>query len=133
MSAAEAFVERLSKVLKTNSNRWQAVCPAHNDKSPSLSITEAQDGRVLIHCHAGCNPLNIVESVGLGLSDLFPPDSSIDVNIYNNPVIRNRQQQITADEWFVEIAEAELKKGNRLTSDERVRYLGIKNRMRRVA
>ena len=32
---------------------YTACCPAHDDKTPSLSITEISDG-VLIHCHAGC-------------------------------------------------------------------------------
>jgi hypothetical protein len=30
-----------------------ARCPAHDDHSPSLSITD-RDGRLLVHCHAGC-------------------------------------------------------------------------------
>jgi len=33
---------------------WIARCPAHEDEKPSLSITEAKGGKVLIHCHAGC-------------------------------------------------------------------------------
>lgn len=33
---------------------WMAHCPAHGDKTPSLSIGEAADGKVLLKCHAGC-------------------------------------------------------------------------------
>ena len=33
--------------------RWIARCPAHEDRSPSLSISE-RDGRILAHCFAGC-------------------------------------------------------------------------------
>ena len=33
---------------------WTACCPGHNDRTPSLSISEAEDGRILVHCHAGC-------------------------------------------------------------------------------
>ena len=32
-----------------------ARCPAHQDRTPSLSIGAADDGKVLIHCHAGCS------------------------------------------------------------------------------
>jgi putative DNA primase/helicase len=32
---------------------WIAKCPAHDDRTPSLSLREA-DGEVLVHCHAGC-------------------------------------------------------------------------------
>lgn len=34
---------------------WTARCPAHDDKSPSLSISADWDGRPLVHCHAGCD------------------------------------------------------------------------------
>lgn len=33
---------------------FTVLCPAHNDSSPSLSITE-RDGNILIKCHAGCS------------------------------------------------------------------------------
>lgn len=36
--------------------KWTACCPAHNDRSPSLSIREEAAGRVLVHCFAGCPP-----------------------------------------------------------------------------
>lgn len=34
--------------------RWIARCPAHDDSEPSLSIGTGDDGRVLLHCFAGC-------------------------------------------------------------------------------
>ena len=51
-----------------------ARCPAHDDKSPSLSVGVGNDGRVLLKCHAGCAPEAIVTSIGLTLADLFPSD-----------------------------------------------------------
>src|SRR5262249_25666976 len=33
---------------------WMAPCPSHDDREPSLSITDSQDGKVLLRCHAGC-------------------------------------------------------------------------------
>ena len=35
---------------------WMARCPAHDDRAPSLSIRDADDGKVLVHCHAGLRP-----------------------------------------------------------------------------
>ena len=32
-----------------------ARCPAHDDRRPSLSVSDGLDGRVLVHCHAGCD------------------------------------------------------------------------------
>lgn len=54
--------------------RWRAICPTHptRHRTRSLSVLELDDGRVLIHCHAGCNVQSIVSAVGLELSDLFP-------------------------------------------------------------
>jgi len=34
---------------------WMARCPAHDDREPSLSIRDADDSKVLVHCHAGCD------------------------------------------------------------------------------
>lgn len=70
---AEVLLSKLSKVRPTGRHRWQACCPAHEDRSPSMTITEADDGRVLVHCFAGCDISEIVGAVGLELSDLFPP------------------------------------------------------------
>ncbi len=50
---------------------WQARCPAHEDRTPSLTIAEGDDGRTLMHCHAGCTAEEIVGAVGLTLRDLF--------------------------------------------------------------
>lgn len=52
---------------------WQCRCPAHEDAQPSLSISETEDGKVLINCHAGCQTTDIVAKLGLTMSDLFPP------------------------------------------------------------
>ena len=54
----------------------KAKCPAHEDKTPSLSITEGDDGRALVHCHAGCKTEAIVAAIGLTMSDLMPPRSA---------------------------------------------------------
>lgn len=48
----------------------QCICPAHDDKQASLTITEADD-RVLVHCHAGCETNKVLQSVGLTMKDLL--------------------------------------------------------------
>lgn len=78
-----AIIDQLASVL--NGLRWSesgltARCPAHKDKTPSLSITE-RDGRVLVHCHAGCSQdavLDALEARGVRLRqqhDEGAPDS----------------------------------------------------------
>lgn len=71
--SVDRLLSKLDKVKPTGQHRWQARCPAHADKGPSLSIRETDDGRVLVHCFAGCTVHEIVQAVGLELSDLFPP------------------------------------------------------------
>src|SRR5690348_17041949 len=34
---------------------WMARCPAHHDRSPSLSVRDSNAGKVLVYCHAGCD------------------------------------------------------------------------------
>ena len=53
---------------------YSACCPAHEDRSPSLSFSEAEDGKVLIQCHAGCSLKAVLASIELTQSDLFPKD-----------------------------------------------------------
>jgi hypothetical protein len=64
----------LSKLpdAKRAGKSWSARCPAHDDRRPSLSIAEGDDGRALIRCHAGCSVAAIVAALGLGLADLMP-------------------------------------------------------------
>jgi hypothetical protein len=51
--------------------RWMMRCPAHRDRSPSLSIREGRDGRVLLMCFAGCTLTDILRVAGLRMRDLF--------------------------------------------------------------
>jgi putative DNA primase/helicase len=41
---------------------WAARCPAHEDNNPSLAICE-KDGKVLLHCHAGCSQQDVVDAL----------------------------------------------------------------------
>lgn len=48
-----------------------ARCPNHDDRRPSLSVSEANDQKVLLHCHTGCEPSEIVAALGLEWQQLF--------------------------------------------------------------
>ncbi len=73
-SPIDAILHRLDRVKSTGPGKWQALCPAHDDRRPSLSIKEADDGRVLLKCWTGCGAAEIVSALGLSLADLFPGD-----------------------------------------------------------
>ncbi|MCS4187849.1 hypothetical protein [Salinibacter ruber] len=60
--------------VEESSSGYEALCPAHDDSSPSLSVQEGEDGKALLHCHAGCKTKEVVQALGLEMGDLFPPD-----------------------------------------------------------
>ena len=66
---AQDLLDRLEHVTG-GKGKWMARCPAHQDHSPSLAINEAED-RVLIHCFAGCETVEVTAAIGLNVSDLF--------------------------------------------------------------
>ena len=66
----ELVLSRLPKSFRSGTG-YAAHCPAHNDTKPSLSINEAEDGKVLLHCHAGCDLDDILKQLKLTKSDLF--------------------------------------------------------------
>ena len=73
MTPIENTLSRLEKPRQRQPGQWSARCPAHPDKSPSLSIRETPEGSVLLHCFGGCEVAEIVAAMGLELHDLFPP------------------------------------------------------------
>ena len=42
---------------------WIARCPAHNDRDPSLSIHYGPGSKLLVHCHAGCDQVQVIEAL----------------------------------------------------------------------
>jgi hypothetical protein len=73
MTPVENLISRLDKVKGRNGS-WTARCPAHADKGPSLAVREGEDGRVLLHCFAGCETASVLGAIGMDMTDLFPPD-----------------------------------------------------------
>jgi 5S rRNA maturation endonuclease (ribonuclease M5) len=64
-------LSRLRGVRKDGKG-WKALCPAHDDRKPSLKVDEAEDGKVLLKCFAGCGTEDIIAAIGLKMSDLYP-------------------------------------------------------------
>lgn len=71
------LLDKLVGTRRIGVNRWVTKCPAHEDRSPSLSVKELNDGRILLHCFAGCDIHSIVSSIGFELSDLYPDSHKI--------------------------------------------------------
>src|SRR5262249_10920945 len=59
------FLAKLQAVKATGNGQYTALCPAHPDHKPSLSVGLGRDGRILLHCFStGCSAEAIVRSLG---------------------------------------------------------------------
>lgn len=129
MNPLNTILESLDNPRKF-SEGYRAACPAHQGKSQSsLSIREADEGKVLLHCFAGCSSLEVVQSLGLKLSDLFerPPANMTPQEK------RERRRHAKQSQWkaalrylpleiaVLEIAAVQLAKGEPLNGADHLR------------
>jgi hypothetical protein len=75
MTPIEKVLERFPDARRAGKG-WAARCPAHDDRNPSLSIAEGDDGRALVFCHGGCSTDSVCQAKGLSLTDLMPSRSN---------------------------------------------------------
>lgn len=68
----DEFLSLLRGVRQVGPGRWTALCPGHDDHSPSLSVREGRDGVILIRCWSRCTSEEVVAALGLTMADLFP-------------------------------------------------------------
>lgn len=73
-----AVLSKLEDVREpiVSGDTYRARCPAHADTNPSLSITQGDDGKVLMHCHAGCTLKQILKELDMEESELYVPGLS---------------------------------------------------------
>jgi hypothetical protein len=122
--SAENLIARLEKCKRTGAGTWLACCPAHEDRSPSMSIREMEDGRVLVHCFAGCGVDSILGAVGLEFDALFPPKP-----IEHAPRVRRPYpaadvlEALASEAQLVAVAACNLGNGAELTQGDRERLL----------
>jgi hypothetical protein len=70
--SAELLLSKLHRVKRVGPGKWSASCPTREDKSPSLSIRELDDGTVLLHDFGGDSVEAILGAVGMTFNDLYP-------------------------------------------------------------
>ena len=123
--SADELVNRLDHVRQVGPGKWISRCPAHDDRSPSLSIRELEDGRTLVHCFGGCGAIDVLDAVGLDYSALFPPDGKEFAPIYRNA------PRETVDELVIAIGKHDIAQGKRLSAADKERYREAKKRASR--
>jgi hypothetical protein len=78
-SPLEHILPCLEGVEETSNGSYQALCPAHDDHDPSLSVSAVVENgtqKVLISCWAGCERDQILKKLGLEWKDLFSSNES---------------------------------------------------------
>jgi hypothetical protein len=89
------ILSKIKGIKRTGNNQWAGLCPGHEDKSASLSISE-RDGTALIFCHAGCDYKTICEAINISPKDLFFGEASYQYGgtatklKYRNPITREK-------------------------------------------
>ena len=71
MSKFDTLLMRLDGCRRSGVG-YIAKCPAHDDRAPSLTTRETDDGRILLHCFAGCSPEAVLAAVGMTFHDIMP-------------------------------------------------------------
>lgn len=113
---AEILLNKLTKVRKTSGHSWIACCPAHGDNSPSLGVKEVEDGRILLHCFAGCGAGEILDAIGMAFSDLYPESLGQNVKPIKRPWISQDVLRCLALEAFIVLQCANaIKNGSQLS------------------
>ncbi|NDD12313.1 MAG: DNA primase [Betaproteobacteria bacterium] len=132
--SASALIDRLDGVRRTGPGRWIAKCPAHDDRSPSLSVRETDD-RLLVHCFAGCDALSIVNAVGLDLPDLFSEPMQVSRPSRKPALISARDglEMVRREACFVAVVAAALGRGEAISDQDRDRLLKAAGRILVVA
>jgi len=124
------LIRRLSGVKRTGHNQYLAKCPAHRDSNPSLSVKILEDGRTLIHCHAGCGGADVMRSVGMRLSDLYPEGSTD--HFRPNWYMRQERAENDRERMILDLAHTTRSSGKRLSAADKERerqaFLSLRNR-----
>ena len=117
----DLVLERLDKVKRGGAGKWVACCPAHNDKTPSLNLSAASDGKVLLHCWAGCTARDITAAIGLELADLFPGK--------REPRFGPSKAAVNHERMVYAVGRSLLQQGQSLNAEDQARYELAKKRL----
>jgi hypothetical protein len=66
------ILSRLSGVRQVGVTQWEAHCPCHDDRRPSLRVKEGESSIALVKCLAGCQTASVLAAIDLRMADLYP-------------------------------------------------------------
>lgn len=123
MTPPDKLLPRLRKVRQVKAGQWVACCPAHDDKSPSLHITEADDGKLLVKCWTGCTAESVCSAVGLELRDLFAGDD------YRSRQSGPSRKALLFEGMVCRVGQAHQAQGMTLSAEDQARFELAKQRL----
>lgn len=133
----EKLLARLQKVEQLPAGqhiaRYRACCPAHDDHKPSLSVTLAQSGAILLKCWTGCTAEEITGSVGMDMVELFPPTDRHHCPPERRPFSADQAANALSDDaMIIAMVAAKLRKKEPLTDDDMQEVLDIHTRAKAI-
>jgi len=134
-SPIKLILPLLSKVRQRSISQWSACCPAHSDRSPSLSVREASDGAVLLRCFGGCSANEVTSALGLDLSDLFPPREESKTAPKRTPRLLSTGQALELlekESMLTLMAACKLKRGESLSEKDHNDLLAAAGRIQHI-
>jgi len=136
VSGVDVLLARLEHIQKSGKG-WRTACPSCGGRSRKLSVSESDDGRVLLHCFGGCDAAAVVGAAGLTLGDLFPERLTADT-----PDDRKRRQRLAREaQWgaalemlalestIVLMAAKQLQQGLQLSDEDALRFFQATKRI----
>ena len=127
------LLHRLEGVRTAGDGRWYARCPAHEDRSPSLSVRDTGE-RVLVHCFTGCEPDDVLASVGLCWEDLHADRwDAARFAQRPNKVLRRRMADLDpleVERAVLRIAAADIRSGRVLGVEDQARVEVARERVK---
>ena len=112
MDNHHSILSRLDKVRSTGRDKWTACCPAHDDKSPSLSVAIGRKGNTIFYCHSGCTQEEVRDALGINWGSAFVEGSAAPV----------KPREPDVDDYVIAIARASLSRGERLSREDAARF-----------
>lgn len=131
------ILSRLDRVRKAGRG-WTARCPAHEDRTSSLSVSAGEDGRVLLHCFASCATADVVAATGLTVADLFVRRPSSEMTFAERAALREQSRQaqwkaalnvLGLESKIVQIAARDVRAGTHLSDEDCNRLIQACNRI----
>ncbi len=125
----EKIIDRLEGVREIRPGDYYAKCCAHDDKTPSLHITE-RDNRILIYCFAGCSADNVLDAIGLQWADLYSDrDQAAYAAALAVPIRAPKVDPLEHERLILEIAAGDLRRGEKLSLEDIARVQLARERL----